>query len=389
MRVWLSAHAIAAAGTCSEGSIEQASAVRWRGELFSVCERTPHGDLTFVPAAAGGGATQPSVVIGRAAVPLFNSSANYANLTAEAVASSAADVMGNALLAIGRDATLRDLQTAIPPLVLVNGLDFNDPMQCQAHGQKSGCKAYSFPGGVHTFVGSRSSSADIVFDTLGSDLMSEGHPSMNQFIHKYGLSMAIFKDPIEPEGQLEGLWGDHLPIFSYWWPMTAGGWIEYTVVPVADMDGSMEQDAYFRVQKVAPNGTVIRAQYYDNYAYTAGAFQAPQQVPASGEPPNSVIANEFYAAVLEQRAWWAAEFAKEGMMGLELPANDATSGKLLQSMMRHGVIRDMITRKSTFFPKYGVLPNGYSMPEVCSVRHARDSASHPDCAAMLITALHA
>ena len=103
----------------------------------------------------------------------------------------------------GRDPTLSELANIMPPLVLVGGYDFNDPIQCQAHGQKAGCKAYSFGGGVHTFVGSRGSSADIVFDTLGSDLMSEGHPSMNQFIHKYGLSMAIFKDPLDPMVILE------------------------------------------------------------------------------------------------------------------------------------------------------------------------------------------
>ena len=44
----------------------------------------------------------------------------------------------------------------MPPLVLVGGYDFNEPIQCSAHGQKSGCKAYSFDGGVHTFIGSRS-----------------------------------------------------------------------------------------------------------------------------------------------------------------------------------------------------------------------------------------
>jgi hypothetical protein len=271
--------------------------------------------------------------------------------------------MGNALLAAGRDVTLRDLQSALPPLVLVNGFDFNDPIQCTTHGAKPGCKAYSYPGGVHTFIGSRSSTADIVVDTLGSDVMSEGHPSMNQFVHKYGLSDAIFKDAIEPTGQLEGLWGDHLPIFSYWWPMKAGGWIEYTAVPVADMHGSMEQDAYWRVQKLAANGTVIKAQYYDNYAYTAGAFQGPDQVPASGEPPNSIIANEFYAAVLEQRQFWEDEFEREGLFRLSLPPSTQTDGVTLQSMLHHGIIRDMITRKNTFFPKYGVLPNGYAMPE--------------------------
>ena len=162
---------------------------------------------------------------------------------------------------------------------------------------------------------------------------------------------------------LEGLWGGFLPIISYWYRRKAGGWIEFTAAPVPDMQGSMEQDAYFRVQRIAENGTVLRAQYYLNYAYTAGAFQDPEQVPASGEPPNSIIANEFYANVLEQQAWWASELENEGMMGLDLPYHDETDGVTLRQMATHGIIRDMITRKNTFFPKYGVLPSGYSMPE--------------------------
>ena len=96
------------------------------------------------------------------------------------------------------------------------------------------------------------------------------------------LSNAIFKDKLDPMVLLEGLWGGYLPIISYWYKREAGGWIEYTAAPVADMQGSMEQDAYFRVQRIAENGTVLRSQYYENYAYTAGAFQDPEQVPASG-----------------------------------------------------------------------------------------------------------
>ena len=62
--------------------------------------------------------------------------------------------------------------------------------------------------------------------------------------------------------------------------------------------------------------------------------------------------------VLEQRAWWADELTAEGMMRLELPSHTShgsgTDGGLLRNMATHGVIRDMITRKNTFFPKYGV-----------------------------------
>jgi len=56
----------------------------------------------------------------------------------------------------------------------------------------------------------------------------------------------------------------------------------------------------------------------------------------AGEPPNSVIANEFYANILEQRAWWAAELENEGMMTLDLPAHPETDGSTLRDMATHG-----------------------------------------------------
>ena len=121
-------------------------------------------------------------------------------------------------------------------------------------------------------------------------------------------------------------------------------------------------------------------------ADTAGAFQGPDQVPASGEPPNSIIADEFYANVLEQvrllpsthwllcsnslaqsallgfaagthshwltgadcclgfrgqRAWWASELQREGLMSLDLPSHPATTdGTTLRHMATHGIIRE-------------------------------------------------
>ena len=197
--------AAAAAASCPAGTTEQARAAQWRGDAYMVCEDAqPGGELQFIPAGSGSGAP---ISVERTAVPLFGTNATCGANTScwtETTASSA-DVMGNALLRQDRDATLRELQQVIPPLVLVGGYDFNDPIQCGKNGQKPGCKAYSYSAGVHTFVGSRGSSADIVFDTLASDVMSEGHPSMNQFIHKYGLSMATFKDKLDPMVILEGL----------------------------------------------------------------------------------------------------------------------------------------------------------------------------------------
>ena len=55
-----------------------------------------------------------------------------------------------------------------------------------------------------------------------------------------------------------------------------------------------------------------------------------------GEPPNSIIANEFYANILEQKAWWASELESEGMMTLDLPHHDETDGDILSDMATHG-----------------------------------------------------
>ena len=144
-----------------------------------------------------------------------------------------------------------------------------------------------------------------------------------------------------------------------------GGYIEMTVVPVAEMDGNMEQAGWFRFQKTAANGTVLVQKFYDTFAYTAGAFQSPTQVPASGEPAGSATAQSFYAAVLEQQSWWGAELAREGVMGMSLPDDPGpygSDGPTLKDMALHSIVRDMITRRQTFFPQYGVLPGSYGQP---------------------------
>lgn len=129
-----------------------------------------------------------------------------------------------------------------------------------------------------------------------------------------------------------------------------GGYIEMTACPVADMQGNMEQAAFFRFQKSSANGTVLDTKYFDTFAYTAGAFQSPEQVPASGEPPGSATAKAFYAQVLEQKRWWAAELQAEGMLKMDLPSDADTDGVMLHNMALHSLVRDMITRRNNFFP---------------------------------------
>ena len=77
----------------------------------------------------------------------------------------------------------------------------------------------------------------------------------------------------------------YLPVVSNYYRMASGGWTEMTAVPKADMGGSMEQRCFYRFQKVDGSGNVTKTQFYDTFAYTAGGYQSPAQVPASGEPP--------------------------------------------------------------------------------------------------------
>jgi hypothetical protein len=64
----------------------------------------------------------------------------------------------------------------------------------------------------------------------------------------------------------------------------------------------------------------------------------------------------FYANLLELRAYWAAELAKEGMMELELPSPAATNGSFLHLQATHSIVRSMITRVETFHPRFGPAP---------------------------------
>ena len=277
-----------------------------------------------------------------------------------------------------------------------------------------GCKSWhptsSSGWDVHTFVGSRGSSVKSSFDSLGSDVNGFGYPDMNQWPDKYGRSSAVFKDLLNKTDQREGLWGSHLPIVTMFHSFLAGsecsscsvppspcpgkpghtfcsenpaphqcdqppchpgnnsgsGWIEWTAVPVADMEGSQQQDVFFRVTKVDDNGTVVDARYFDTFALLGfEGTDLPVEVndgalvQGMGSPAGSAIAADFYSEVLNQRNYWDATLEREGMMKFSLPGAD---GLLLRDQAVHVVVRDMISRHDFFWPKYGILPGLYGEP---------------------------
>ena len=77
-------------------------------------------------------------------------------------------------------------------------------------------------------------------------------------------------------------------------------------------------------------------------------------VPGMGAGAGSATAARFYGAVLDQRVFWDHTFAVDGVMRFELPASNATDGKMLAKLVWHSVVRDMIIRADTWFPRYGI-----------------------------------
>ena len=73
-----------------------------------------------------------------------------------------------------------------------------------------------------------------------------------------------------------------------------------------------------------------------------------------GAGAGSATAARFYGAVLDQRVFWDHTFAVDGVMRFELPASNATDGKMLAKLVWHSVVRDMIIRADTWFPRYGI-----------------------------------
>jgi len=74
-------------------------------------------------------------------------------------------------------------------------------------------------------------------------------------------------------------------------------------------------------------------------------------------PSAAANATGFYATLLENRRWWAAEMAKEEMMDLKLPSKKtATNGTWLEIQAHHNIILSMITKHDTWGPRYAPGP---------------------------------
>jgi hypothetical protein len=221
--VTAAAAAAAAAATCPAGTTQMGTA---RDGAFTVCEDLANraGHVAFV---SENGTT---IRLNKTAEHMYVDEASlYCGFTKTQVAASikqrgepngtaGSDILGDKILADARanfgDPTLSTVSAALAPMVYNGGTNLDDP----AHGGrgKSG-------GNQHTFVGSRSSSVNTVYDTVGSTMAgSMSSPTMSQYPGKYHRTTAIFKDRYDANGTLEGLWGDYLMAVSFHYPLVGG-----------------------------------------------------------------------------------------------------------------------------------------------------------------------
>jgi hypothetical protein len=88
----------------------------------------------------------------------------------------------------------------------------------------------------------------------------------------------------------------------------------------------------------------------------AKAGWAPSQLECDGEH-----AEEFYSALLTFALYWNATLVREQMMEVELPSH---GGIDLASFAKHSVVREMITRRDVYHPRYGVPPQACTTPAI-------------------------
>eukprot|EP00966_Prymnesium_polylepis_P014580 336583-Prymnesium_polylepis.1 len=327
--------------------------------LWSVCEdlQQPGGAVALVSAA---GEThwfgKGHEVYGSA-----NDEDYYLNLTKAAVVGAKADILAVKLLNSSL-LTWQGVARAIPPI--------------------------RHSGGVRAFVGSRGSSVDTTFSDEGEDAAGYGFPPVLSYVLNLS-NMAEGGQPIHDGRQhvnysamAEGLVGNALPVVVFYYPVlpsspylppgAKGGRRYWTMIAAAspDMRGSREQRVVFRFQQTEciinrqPSCALVGApSYYDTFWWSnvpGGGFGGPTPPIDHGTPVVRPTAATFYAVLLENRRWWDAELAAEGMMELSLPSPRSTNGTWLAMQATHNLVLSMVTRNEKWGPRYGVLP-GYGI----------------------------
>eukprot|EP00755_Sulcionema_specki_P031015 Sspe_Gene.95724::Locus_68023_Transcript_1_1_Confidence_1.000_Length_2639::g.95724::m.95724 len=222
------------------------------------------------------------------------------------VLQGSADLLARAMLRSGGEPDFDAVYAALPSLI-------------QGWGAATG---YA---GQHTFVSSRGSTGQAIFDHLGDSGPWAGYPRPVNVIPKEEYSGATVH---------EGLVGGHLIIPHFTYTTPSARW-ELTIVPEADTDDNAEQAVFFRFVRVR-DGNVTHTRYFDTYSYAPGYTTPP---------------SAFYTALANHHAYWNTTWSKEGVMTVGVPSG---VGEVLVDQAVHSLARDMVTRAGTWWPRYGV-----------------------------------
>ena len=282
---------------------------------YIVCERlgTLNGSFVFLSTSS----SSPPLTLSKR-IYAQNVTATWAGFSRANVTGAADDLIGNAFLANGGEPDYAAVLAAVPPII-----------------SGWGAKQQFGYAGQHSFTGSRNGTVDIVLDHLGDAGEWGGYPRPPNVIGADEYA----------RGQLdvyEGLIGGRLPILHWAYKVNATVRWEMSVAPRPNLDGNHEQGAMFRFSRVVSDeadGSGARldtVRFFDTYAYAPELDPAPE---------------DFYAALLAQHTYWDEQWATEGVASFRLPGE---VGEVLSDQLYLSLTRDMITRHSVEWPRYGV-----------------------------------
>ena len=167
------------------------------------------------------------------------------------------------------------------------------------------------------------------------------------------------------------LLGGYLPALRWHWALDGGDYTEQVAFAVPEstpdtpFDASARQPIWQRYMNVTKDGHLRYVHYVDTYedypiyctnASAGGSMPnsktnwAPSQLECNGEH-----AVEFYSSLLAFALYWNRTWTAEGGMEVSLPSHGIDMG----NFAKHSVVREMITRRDLYHPRYGAPPNAY------------------------------
>eukprot|EP01061_Rhynchopus_euleeides_P017949 TRINITY_DN29726_c0_g1_i2.p1 TRINITY_DN29726_c0_g1~~TRINITY_DN29726_c0_g1_i2.p1 ORF type:complete len:817 (+),score=278.40 TRINITY_DN29726_c0_g1_i2:64-2514(+) len=288
-------------GTLSNGSV--------------ICEdfRTLNGTLV-IPTDAG-----PLTLDKR--VYLQNMPASWGGFTKDQVINADDDVLAKKFLAGGADPDFEEVLNTVSPILFGWGANSN----------------FDYVG-QHTFVSSRQSDVQAVFDHMGDCGIYAGYPRPKNV-------MGIQEWSTGNGTIYEGLMGSSLLVLHFAYQVNATVRWEMTIVPHDNTDGNREQPVHFRFARVSTASAapeVTKQVFFDTYSYNPSA--AAREEVATGR--------SFYDALVRHHGYWSGTWEAEQKMAITGVPTEAA--QILVDQSDHSLIRDMVTRSDSVWPRYGV-----------------------------------